>query len=167
MINPWTQGRVPAVPIFPPLGAWQNRRKLASPAWVPQQWARLGIAGSHAFWYQFDPLVLAAAQTQLTSVTVSEDFWMMAVLGKSTSDVSGGSGTFRALFYEDQQAFKWNKVALNQPNVACSAQEPGLIKVPHFIQAGTPVNCRVQNLDGTNPNTVSLALFGYSAWWRT
>jgi hypothetical protein len=29
------------------------------------------------------------------------------------------------------------------------------------------VNCRIQNLDGANPNTVSVSLFGYSAWWRS
>src|ERR1700679_834028 len=104
MINPWKQGRVPAVPIFPPLGAWQNRRNLASPAWTPQQWARLGIAGTHHFWYSFPALVLGASQTQLTSVTVSEDFWLMSVLGNASI---GGANTFRALIYEDISAYKW------------------------------------------------------------
>ena len=168
MINPWIQGRVPGTPIYPPLGAWQNRRNLQSPAWVPEQWARLGIAGAHLFFYQFPQLVLAAAQTQLTNLTVNEDFWMVALLGTSTSALGGGSGTFRAQVYEDVNAYKWSKYAVNAPNlVSATGKEPGLVKVPHFIQAGTPLNCRVQNLDGANPNTVSLCLFGYSAWWRT
>ena len=40
------------------------------------------------------------------------------------------------------------------------------MKIPHFIRAGSPINCRVQNLDGANPNTVNVCLFGYSSWWR-
>jgi hypothetical protein len=166
MINPWTQGRVPGVGLYPPLGAWLNRRKMASAAWVPPQWARLGLAGSHAYWNQFPELVLNPAQTQLTRITVNEDFWLITVLARSTSALAGGSGTFRALIYEDTGAYKYSKYAVNQPNIAAFATEPGLCRMPHFIAAGTPVNCRVQNLDGANPNTVDLALFGYSAWWR-
>jgi hypothetical protein len=166
MINPWTQGRVPGVPVYPPLGAWQNRRKLASAGWVPPQWARLAIAGAHAFWYQFPELALSAAQTQLTRVTVAEDFWLMAVLGKSTSAMGGGSGTFRCQIYEDVGAYKHSKYGVNQPNIAPIAQEPGLLRFFHFIAAGSPINCRVQNLDGANPNTVDLCMFGYSGWWR-
>jgi hypothetical protein len=167
MINPWIQGRVPGQPVYPPLGLWQNRRKLASAAWVPQQWVRLQLAGAHAFWYQFPETAILAAHTSLLRITVAEDFWMAAVLGKATSASLGGSGSFRMMIYEDQSAYKHSKYAVNQPNLAPIAQEPGLLKVPHFIAAGTPVNCRVQNLDGAAINTIDICLFGYSAWWRS
>ena len=65
MINPWKQGRIPGVPIHPPLGAWQSRRTLASAAFVPPQWVRESLKGAHPFWYQFPQLTLAAAETDL------------------------------------------------------------------------------------------------------
>lgn len=166
MVNPWTLGRVPGVPVYPPLGAWLNRRKLASAAYVPPQWARLALVGAHAFWYQFPELVLAASQTDLTRITVTEDFWVVALLVRATADAIGGSGSFRCLVYEDESAYKYSKYAINQPNFGSIAQEPGLIRFPHFIAAGSPVNVRVQNLNPTEANTVDVCLFGYTAWWR-
>ena len=165
MINPWTQGRVPGVRMNPTLGAWQNRRKLASAAWVPPQWVRLSLKGAHLYWYQFPELVLLAGETQLTRVTVSEDFWMVSIMSHETVTIAG-TGSIRAQIYEDQQTYKYSKYAANKGNFAANAQEPGLQRIPHFIAAGSPVNCRVQNLDGSNPNTVDICLFGYSGWWR-
>jgi hypothetical protein len=165
MINPWTQGRVPGIKMNPTLGAWQVKRGLASAAWAPPQWVRLSLKGAHLFWYAFPQLILAASETQLTRVTVNEDFWLFIVMGHATSDISG-TGSFRAQVYEDQQTYKYTKYGQNRNNFGGTAQEPGIQKIPHFIAAGSPVNCRVQNLDGANPNTVSIALFGYSAWWR-
>jgi hypothetical protein len=165
MINPWTQGRVPGVRMNPILGAWQVKRGLASAAWTPPQWVRLSLAGAHLFWYAFPQLILAASETQLTRVTVNEDFWAFIVMGNATSAIAG-TGSFRAQIYEDQQTYKYAKYGQNQNNFGGSALEPGIQKIPHFIAAGSPVNCRVQNLDGANPNTVSIAMFGYSAWWR-
>ena len=89
MINPWTQGRVHGVRMNPTLGAWQNRRKLASAAWVPPQWVRLSLAGAHMFWYSFPQLVLAAGETQLTRVTISEDFWMLSIMSHETVTIAG------------------------------------------------------------------------------
>lgn len=149
----------------PTLGAWQVKRGLASAAWAPPQWVRLSLAGTHLFWYAFPTLTLAASETQLTRVTVNEDFWLFAVLANATSVIAGG-GSFRAQVYEDQGTYKYTKYGQNQNNFGGNAQEPGLNRIPHFIAAGSPVNCRVQNLDGANPNTVSIALFGYSSWWR-
>ena len=165
MINPWTQGHVPGVRLSPTLGAWQNRRKMVSAGWVPPQWTRLSLAGAHLFWYQFPELVLAAAETQLTRVTVTEDFWLIAVLSHETVTIAG-SGSIRAQIYEDQQTYKYSKYASNRNNFACNAREPGLNRMPHFIAAGSPVNCRVQNLSPNTANTVDIALFGYSGWWR-
>lgn len=167
MINPWTQGRVPGARIVPTLGPWQNRRKLATPAYVPEQWVRLSLEGAHLFWYEFPELVLGAGQTDLTRVTVAEDFWLVAIMARASrqSEVSLG-GTFRCQIYEDQNTYKYSKYAVNQLNFCPIAQEPGLLKVPHFIAAGSPVNCKVQNLDGTHANTIDLCMFGYSGWWR-
>jgi len=167
MINPWTQGRVPGVRLVPTLGAWQNRRKMASPAWVPPQWARLSLTGAHLYWYEFPELTLAPAQTDLTRVTVNEDFWIQAIMAKpSLTDSGGDGGSFRCLIYEDQNTYKYSKYGVNRNNFCPIAQEPGLLRMPHFIAAGSPVNVRVQNLDGTSPNIINLCMFGYSAWWR-
>ena len=166
MINPWTQGRVPGVRMVPTLGAWQNRRKQASPAWVPPQWARLSLAGAHLYWYVFPALTLTPAQTDLTRVTVSEDFWVFAVMAHATSALANAGGSFRCQIYEDQNAYKWSKYGIDQTSFAPIATEPGLLRIPHWIGAGSPVNCKIQNLDGANPNTVTLCLLGYSAWWR-
>jgi hypothetical protein len=168
MINPWTQGRVPGARMIPTLGPWQNRRKLASAAWVPPQWARLSLEGAHMFWYQFPELVLSAGQTDLTRVTVAEDFWILAILARASRAAEvATSGTFRALIYEDQNTYKYAKYGVNQ-NIFCStSQEPGLLKIPHFIAAGSPVNCKIQNLDGSHSNTVDLCMFGVSGWWRS
>lgn len=166
MINPWTQGRIPGKPPHPPLGAWQVKRKLASAAWVPPQWAREAIAGTHLFWYQFPALTLTPGQTDLTRVTVSEDFWMIAVLAHASDTLAGGAGSFRFMVYEESGAYKHSKYALDQLAATSNGKEPGLIRMPHFIAAGSPVNCRIQNLDGSNSNTVRLSLFGYSNWWR-
>lgn len=166
MTNPWTQGRVPGVRPNPTLGAWQNRRKLVSAGWVPPQWVRLSLKGGHLYWYAFAPLILTAGQTDLTRVTIQEDFWAFCVMAHATSALGAGAGSFRAQIYEDTNSFKWSKYGLDQVNFAGNALEPGLQKVPHFIAAGSPVNCKIQNLDGANPNTVSVAIFGYSGWWR-
>lgn len=165
MINPWTQGRVPGVRMYPPLGCWQVKRKLASAAWAPPQWVRESLKNAHMFWYAFPDLTLAASETQLARVTVSEDFWLFMVLSRATNAIAG-SGSFRAQVYEDQQTYKYTKYGQNHFNFGGNAQEPGIQKIPHFIAAGSPINCRVQNLDGANPNTVSIALYGFSAWWR-
>lgn len=165
MINPWTQGRVPGMRMNPTLGAWQNRRKLWSAGYVPAQWIRLSLQGAHMFWYQFPRLVLLAGQTDLTRVTVTEDFWLVAVLSHETSAISG-SGSIRFQIYEDQSTYKHSKYAVNRNSAAANAREPGLLKVPHFIAAGSPINCRIQNLDGAATNTVDLCMFGYSGWWR-
>lgn len=168
MINPWKQGRDPRVPMYPPLGAWMSRRKLATAAWVPAHKLRVQLAGAHAYWYQFLPanIVLAAGETQLLRVTVSEDFWQIATLGTATSALAAASGSFRFQIYEDDTEYYHSKYGLNQLAGLCIASEPGLGVIPHFIAAGTAVNCRVQNLDGVNPNTVSICMFGYSTWWR-
>jgi hypothetical protein len=166
MINPWTQGIVHGVRINPTLGAWQNRRKLASAAWVPPQWARLSLDGAHLYWYQFPELTLTAGQTDLTRITVAEDFWILAIMARASRQLDGGQGSFRAQIYEDQQTYKYSKYGMNQTNFCPIAQEPGLLRMPHFIAAGSPVNCRIQNLDGANTNIVDLCIFGYSAWWR-
>ena len=168
MINPWTQGRVPGVRTVPTLGAWQNRRKLASAAYVPPQWARLSLKDGHLFWYVFPTLTLSSAQTDLTRITVQEDFWLLAVLGDGTAtfeEAPPASGSFRALIYEDQNSYKWAKYGVDQNNFVCSALEPGLQRIPHFIANGSPVNCKIQNLT-TQTNAVQIALFGYSTWWR-
>jgi len=151
---------------FPPLGAWMSRRKMASAPYVPPQWARIAISGTHAFFYNFAQFQLTAAQTLLGRLTITEDFWLQTIMAKSTSALAGSSGTFRALIYEDETAYKYSKYAVNQPNLASSASEPGLFRIPHFIPKGTVVNCRVQNLDGANPNNVDICMYGYSAWWR-
>lgn len=109
--------------------------------------------------------MLAAAETQLTRITISEDFWLIAVLANASVTIAG-TGSIRAQIYEDQQTYKYSKYASNLLNFAANAQEPGLQKIPHFIAAGSPVNCRVQNLSGTLSNTVDIALWGYSNWWR-
>lgn len=165
MINPWTQGHVPGVRMVPTLGAWQNRRKLWSSGYVPPQWVRLSLANGHLFWYEFPELVLTGGQTDLTRVTVTEDFWLCAILSHESVAIAG-TGSVRIQIYEDQQAFRYSKYGVNRNNFASSAQEPGLIRMPHFIAAGSPVNCRVQNLSGTLTNTVDIAMFGYSGWWR-
>ena len=167
MINPWKQGRVPGVPMFPPLGAWMTRRKMASAAYVPPQWARLALEGTHFFFYSFPQLILGAAQTGLTRVTVTEDFWMLAILATATSALGNSAGTFRAQIFEDETAYKYSKYAVNEENFTSDAAEPGLLRMPHYIRAGTPMNCRIQNLDPANPNTVDLCLYGLSTWWRT
>jgi len=152
--------------MYPPLGAWQNRRKLVSAAWVPPQWARLSLSGAHIFWYQFPELVLTPGQTDLTRVTVAEDFWILAIMAHASDTLAGNNGSFRFQIYEDQNTYKYSKYGINQLNGAPIAQEPGLVKMPHFIPGGSPVNCKIQNLDGANPNTVDLCMFGVSAWWR-
>lgn len=153
--------------MVPTLGAWQNRRKLWSSGYVPPQWVRLSLGKGHLFWYQFPELVLTAGQTDLTRVTVTEDFWILAVMARASRVIDGApTGSFRAQIYEDQQAYRYSKYAINQTNFYPIAQEPGLLRMPHFIAAGSPVNCRIQNLDGANPNTVDLCMFGYSGWWR-
>src|SRR4029077_14300346 len=98
-------------------------------------------------------------------VTVTEDFWLFAVLSHETVAITG-TGSVRIQIYEDQQTYKFSKYGENRNNIAASAQEPGLIRMPHFIAAGSPVNCRVQNLSGTTQNIVDVAIFGYSGWWR-
>lgn len=167
MLNPWTQGRDPRVKMYPPLGAWMSRRKLASAGWVPPHWMRLQLAGAHGYFYQFLPRpTLAAAETQLLRLTVTEDFWLLCVLGLGTSALANNGGSFRLQIYEDDGEFYYSKYGINQNNGVSKANEPGLLMYPHFIAAGTAVNCRVQNLDGANPNTVDVCLFGYSTWWR-
>lgn len=166
MINPWTQGRVPGAVMNPTLGAWQNRRKMASPAYTLPQWVRLSLAGAHMYWYQFPELTLLAAQTDLTSVVVSEDFWLVSIMARASRDSIGNQGSFRFQITEEQGAYKYSKYGQNQANFAPTAQEPGLIRIPHFIAAGSPIVCKIQNLDGTHTNIVDLCMFGYSAWWR-
>lgn len=167
MINPWTQGHVPGARMVPTLGAWQNRRKMVSSAYVPPQWVRLSLANAHLFWYQFPELVLTKGQTDLTRVTTAEDFWLVAIMGYASRVLDGpNTGSFRVLIYEDQNTYKFMKYGMNQSNIAPLATEPGLLRMPHFIAAGSPVNCKIQNLDGANANTVDLCMFGYSGWWR-
>lgn len=166
MINPWKQGRVHDVAMYPPLGAWMSRRKLASAAWVPSQSIRLQLAGAHGYFYQFPCVNLAAGETQLLRVTITEDFWLFATLGNGTSNLGAAGGTFRLQLYSDENAYKHSKYGINQKNACSLATEPGLNMFPHFIRGGSPMNCRIQNLDGTNPNKVDVCLFGYSGWWR-
>jgi hypothetical protein len=165
MINPWTQGRVPGVRMNPTLGGWLVKRGLASAGWTLPQWVRLSLQGAHLYWYQFPELVLAAGETQLTRITVSEDFWLVAIMSHESVTIAG-TGSMRAQIYEDQQTYKYSKYGSNKGNFAGNALEPGLNKIPHFIPAGSPVNCRVQNLSGTLSNTVDVCMFGYSGWWR-
>lgn len=165
MINPWTQGRVPGVRMNPTLGGYQVKRKLASAAWTVPQWVRLSLAGAHLYWYQFPELVLAPGETQLTRVTISEDFWLLAIMSHESLSIAG-TGSMRAQIYEDQQTYKYSKYGSNKNNFAGNAQEPGLNRIPHYIAAGSPVNCRVQNLSGASSNTVDVCMFGYSGWWR-
>ena len=163
MVNPWKQGRIPGVPIHPPLGAWQSRRSLASAAFVPPQWVRESLKGAKPFWYQFPRLTLAAAQTDLTGVSTSEDFWLIAVLSQTTIAIPGGS--IRFLIYEDINGYKYAKYGINQANAAPNAKEPMLQRTPHFIAAGSPVNCRIQNL-ADEENVADLCMFGYTGLWR-
>jgi hypothetical protein len=164
MINPWIQGRVPGMRGTPTtLGAWQNRRTLASAPFVPPEWFRRSLFGTKPFWYQFPALVLAASQTLLTNISTSEDFWVLCVLGNASVSMAGGS--YRVQIYEDANAYKWMKQGVNSGSYAPNAQEPGLQHLPHFIEGGSPVNCRVQNL-AAQANTVYLSLFGYSGAWR-
>ena len=165
MINPWTQGRVPGVRLNPTLGAWQNRRKMASPAWVPPQWARESLKNAHLYWYQFPELTLAPSETQLTRVTVAEDFWLVVVMAHESLTLLP-TGSVRLQIYEDQQTYKYSKYGVNRLNFCSNAQEPGLHRMPHFIAGGSPVNCRIQNLSGSSTNIVDVCMFGYSAWWR-
>jgi hypothetical protein len=165
MINPWTQGRVPGVPPHPTLGGWLVKRKLASAAWTLPQWVRLSLQGAHLYWYQFPELTLTAGQTDLTRVTVSEDFWLVAIMSHESLFIAG-TGSMRAQIYEDQQTYKYSKYGSNKTNFAGNALEPGLNRIPHFIAAGSPVNCRVQNLSGVSTNIVDVCMFGYSGWWR-
>lgn len=167
-IDPWVQGRVPGLPPFPPLGAWQSRRTLASAPFVPPQWVRESLTGAHPFWYQFPELTLAASETKLTRISTSEDFWVLAILshGMPEGQVAvGPAGSFRVQIYEDIGAYKWMKYGVNQGNCAPNAREPMLQRVLHFIAAGSPVNCRVQNLLAAQ-NVVNICLFGYSGLWR-
>src|ERR1700681_2872813 len=99
MINPWTQGRVPGVRLVPTLGAWQNRRKLASAAWVPPQWARISLQGAHIYFYEFPALILLAGATDLTRVTIAEDFWVVTTMAQATRPSLVNSGSFRLLVY--------------------------------------------------------------------
>lgn len=165
MINPWIQGRVPGLPPFPPLGAWQSRRTLASAPFVPPQWARESITGAHVFWYQFPELTLAASQTQLARISTSEDFWLLALLSHGSGDSPGNRGSFRFMLYEES-SYKPMQVAVNQNNAAPNAREPMLLRMPHFIAGGTMVGARIQNLTAAQ-NVVDLCLFGYSGAWRT
>jgi hypothetical protein len=165
MINPWTQGRVPGVAPNPPLGGWLVKRKMASAAWTLPQWVRESLKGAHLYWYEFPELVLAAGETQLTRVTVGEDFWLVAIMSHESVTIAN-TGSIRAQIYEDQQTYKYSKYGSNKSNFAGNAQEPGLNCIPHFIAAGSPVNCRVQNLSGTLSNTVDVCMWGYSGWWR-
>jgi hypothetical protein len=164
-INPWIQGRVPGIPIYPPLGCWLNRRKLASAGWAPPQWARLSLQGMHAYWYQFPALTLTSGQTDLTRVTVTEDFWILAILSRETIALAPG-GSIRFQIYEDANSYKHSKYGINRQNGASNAQGPGLVKMPHYIEAGSPVNCRIQNLS-TSTNIVRLCMYGVSQWWRS
>jgi hypothetical protein len=166
MINPWIQGRVPGAPMNPTLGAWQNRRKLASAAWTLPQWVRLSLHSAHLFWYQFPELSLTAGQTDLTRITVTEDFWLVAVMGRASVASIGNQGSFRFQITEEEGAYKYSKYGQNQSNFAPIAQEPGLVRIPHFIAAGSPVVCKIQNLSGSATNIVDLCMFGYSTWWR-
>ncbi len=163
-MNPWTDGRVPSVPMYPTLGAWQNRRKLASAAWVPPQWARLQLWGGHIYWYQFPELVLAGKDSDLTRITTNEDFWMVALLARA-SQVIVNTGSFRLQIYEDETNYLFSKYGVNHLNGAPIAQEPGLMRIPHFFPGGLSVLCRVQNLS-TLVNTIDIAMFGYSRWFR-
>lgn len=164
MINPWVQGRVPGMPGTPTtLGAWQNRRNVASAPFVPPEWFRRSLYGTKPFWYQFPALALLPSQTELANITTSEDFWLLCILGSATQAIAGGS--FRVQIYEDASAYKWMKAGINSGSLAPNAQEPGLQHLPHFIEGGSPVNCRVQNLVAVD-NTVYLSLFGYSGAWR-
>lgn len=163
MVNPWTLGRVPGLPVHPPLGAWQSRRTLASAAFVPPQWVRASLKGAKAFWYQFPQLTLDSAQSDLTGISTSEDFWLMIVMAQTSQAIAGGS--IRFLIYEDINGYKQAKYGINQANGAPSAKEPMLQRMVHFIEAGSPVNCRVQNLAAAT-NIVNLCMFGYTGLWR-
>ncbi len=160
--NPWTEGRVPGIEMYPTLGAWQNRRKLASAPFVPPQWLRLALWGAHAYWYEFPSLALAASDTSLTRITTNEDFWIFAILGRASSALAN---SFRIQIFEDESDYLFSKTEVNQLNAAPIAREPGLLRIPHFLPANSPVLCSVLNLD-VLANTVNVALFGYSRWFR-
>lgn len=160
--NPWTEGRVPGVEMYPTLGAWQNRRKLASAAWVPPQWVRMALWGAHLYWQAFPSLTIAGSDTSLTRTTTNEDLWIFAILGKGSSALAN---SFRVQIFEDESDYLFSKYEINQLNMAPIAQEPGLLRLPHFLSANSPVLCSVLNLD-TVANTVNIALFGYSRWFR-
>ena len=84
-------------------------------------------------------------------------------MSNTTQAIHGGS--VRVLFYEDINGYKYAKYGMNQGNIAPNAKEPMLQKVLHFIAAGSPINCRVQNLS-SGVNVVDLCLFGYTGLWR-
>ena len=163
MENPWQQGRVPGLVMFPWMGAWQSRHPMASGPFVPPQWVRESLRDGHPYWYQFPRLTLASAQTLLTRISTGEDFFVLAILSNSSVNQPGGS--FRVQIYEDIGGYKWMKQGVNQSNCAPNAREPMLQRVLHRIDGGSPINCRVQNLAAAT-NVVDLALFGYSGWWR-
>lgn len=163
MINPWNQGRVPGLVLFPWMGAWQSKHPLANGPFVPPQWVRESLRKSHPYWYQFPRLTLAAGETQLARISTGEDFFVLAIMSNASVTIPGGS--FRLRIYEDESAYTWNAIGVNQGNAAPNAKEPMLQRVLHKIQNGSPVNCAVQNLANA-VNIVDLCLFGYSGWWR-
>lgn len=166
MQNPFTAGRVPDVEMYPTLGAYQNRRKLVSAAWVPSQADRLLMKGLRRYWYAYEPATLAARETRLVRVTTRANFWLMIVLARASAAAVGGAGNFRLRIYEGdvpQNSYKFSDRPVNQLNLAPIASEPGFLpgKVPHYFPAGLPILASLQNLQTVN-NTVNLALFGYS-----
>lgn len=143
------------------MGAWLNYRKFATVGYVPNPDVRALMAGYYPFDYVFDFPAIAAGDTADDRIVTQSDFYILARMGNSSIGAEANVVTFNAQLYIDLgDGYQTADRVINQLNFVGSAQHPHWFRTPFFVPAKTPILCRVQNFDLTQPNTVQITLHG-------
>lgn len=148
------------------IGAWLNYRKQATLAYVPNSDVRRFLVGKYPYDYVFQYDAIPAAETQDARIVTTTNFYVLAYMASVVPGDDGDArlkavGTFRAQFYIDVgEGYTPSDRVFDAVNKFGTGKRPAWLRVPFFLEAKTPVLCRVQNLDLVHAQRVQIILYG-------
>jgi hypothetical protein len=118
-----------------------------------------GLEGYQPRWQVLNA-VLGAQQTIQLTIDVPHDFYLLAILTSSSSEVSGG---FRAQFYDVYKKYRLQDRGVQHANLGgANASGFFLRDAYHFDQPRSQVKVILQNMELVT-NTIQVALYGVAA----
>lgn len=151
----WDQGRAPSGIGRHALGVWLTYRKTATSAYMPGAQSRAPLRFKLPAWYVVN-FALGARLNAEDRITTTPRFWLTYLIGSSS--LAAG---FRLQLYDSEKNLRLGD-PLNFQNELGSAQQPFILRKPHFFETRSPLLIRVQNQDVSGAtNNIQVVAFGY------